>query len=771
MDLPERIWYNQRRSMVTPSYRRLSTLGFGQPVRVFLFLFALLVTLSGASTAQNDRADSICESAEECFRAALVQTAPPESSSTLESRVHTQLERLTVVRERHPESVWAKRAGLLMGVLLIERDPADAIRFLSAAQRDFPLLEDYIRMWIGEALLRAGDARLAATLFESIPEAVPETLLSPRVAYRGGEAWSKAGQCAKVIDLLGQAVLLGPQDPAAPTALLSLAGCQVRENRPNDAQSSLRQIWVRYPHTPEAHEAMERLVQGGNGQTWQPTPDDLYERALAFFALALHEEAVDELQKFLAAAPTHPRRQEAQLKFGLALIRLKRYEQARQILQELAGERTTEAGEAAVWLARIHLRLDDGERLLALHQSLPRLSLSAEQKAAIIMFVGLWLEDKGQDDQAIVKYRQVMKIGEPAGQRLEALWRTGWIQYRTGRFLEAVETFQEVVKEKDDAQFTPQALYWMARALERQKDGKAADLYLQLCRQYPYTYYCQLAQSRAEPPIVMSVSDNGIPQASVQLPREARSEVGRDVHYRKAAELKLLGMDQDAARELASLIERYARDRDALLELSALLSEAGAHSQALRVARLHFRDSLERGGESAPSVLWSVAYPTAYLPTIRAQTGNQVDPYLVAAIIREESQYDALAVSRVGAVGLMQVMPATAQVIARKLGFPEVMRDDLFDQDTNIRFGSRYLEQLLRQFSGNVLHAVAAYNAGPVAVSAWILKLADKEPDEFVELIPFQETRQYVKRVLRSYREYHRLGRGACDTRFLDKAC
>ncbi|MBI4402454.1 MAG: transglycosylase SLT domain-containing protein [Nitrospirae bacterium] len=757
--------------MVTPSYRRLSTVVFGQPVRVFLFLLALFVALSGASSAQKDRSDLSCESAEECFRAALVQTAPPDASATLESRVRTQIERLKAVRERHPGSVWAKRAGLLMGVLLIEREPSDAVRFLRAAQRDFPLLEDYIRMWIGESLLRAGDARLAAILLESIPEAVPETLLGPRVAYRGGEAWYKAGQCSNVIDLLGQAVSLGPQDPAAPSALLSLADCQIHENRPADAQSSLRQIWVRYPHTPEAREAMDRLARDGNGHAWRPAPDDLYERALSFFALALHEEAVDELQKFLAAAPTHPRRQEARLKFGLALIRLKRYEQARQVLQELASERTTEASEAAVWLARIHLRLDDGERLLALHQSLPKLSLSAEQKAAIIMFVGMWLEDQGQYDQAIVKYRQVVKIGEPAGQRLEALWRTGWIQYRTGRFREAVETFQEVVKDKDDAQFTPQALYWMARALERQKSGKAADLYLELCRQYPYTYYCQLAQSRVELPIVMSLSDNGIPQASAQLPREARSEVGRDVHYRKAAELKLLGMDQDAARELASLIERYARDRDALLELSALLSEAGAHSQALRVARLHFRDSLERGGESAPSVLWNVAYPTAYLPTIRAQTGNQVDPYLVAAIIREESQYDARAVSRVGAVGLMQVMPATAQAMARKLGFPDVMRDDLFDQDTNIRFGSRYLEQLLRQFSGNVLHAVAAYNAGPVAVSAWILKLTDKEPDEFVELIPFQETRQYVKRVLRSYREYHRLGRGGCDTRFLDKVC
>lgn len=119
----------------------------------------------------------------------------------------------------------------------------------------------------------------------------------------------------------------------------------------------------------------------------------------------------------------------------------------------------------------------------------------------------------------------------------------------------------------------------------------------------------------------------------------------------------------------------------------------------------------------------------------------------------------------------MQVMPVTAQQVARKHGLPDVGRDDLFDQDTNIRVGARYVEQLLQQFNGNVMHTVAAYNAGPQAVAGWIAKSNGRAPDEWVELIPYQETRQYVKRVLRSYREYHRLGGSVCAVRFLDKAC
>jgi soluble lytic murein transglycosylase len=142
------------------------------------------------------------------------------------------------------------------------------------------------------------------------------------------------------------------------------------------------------------------------------------------------------------------------------------------------------------------------------------------------------------------------------------------------------------------------------------------------------------------------------------------------------------------------------------------------------------------------------------------QAAQSVDPDLLSAIIREESQYDERAVSRVGALGLMQVMPATANTVAKKLGMAEVKRDDLFDEETNVRIGARYVAQLLEQFSGNIIYTVAAYNAGPQAVSGWIAKYGQREPDEFVELIPYQETRLYVKRVLRSYREYQRLRQG-----------
>ncbi len=745
-------------------------------LRALLLLCPLMacLILTGSSHALTDRAEGACESAEDCFRSAVSQATLPAPGLAGLDRVQAPpatIERLRSLQEKHAGSVWARRAGLLIGVLLIERDPADAVLYLKAAQRDLPVLEDYIRLWTADAFLKMGEAARAAALFEYIPEAVPDTLLVNRLAYRGGEAWYKAEQCPPAMELLGRALAGAPQDPTAPASLLILADCQLRANRTADGLASLRQIWVRYPQTPEAREAASRLARIAGGEGWGPTADDLYGRALSFLTLALHEEAVEALQKFLAVAPNHPKRSEARLKLGTALVRLKRYDQARQVFQSLAAERMEESDEAAVWLARVYLRQGEGDKLLALPQSLPRLSLSDEQKTAIQMLGGMWLEDQSRYDQALAKYRQVARGREGNGQKAEALWRIGWIHYRTGQLAQAGETFQELLAGKDDPQFTPQTLYWLARTLDRQQDRKATDLYLRLCRQYPFTYYCQLAQGRTPSPGLLQVSATALSSDPPSSSPEGRSGVVKDAHYQKAVELKLLGLDQEAARELAWLIERYAKDRAVLIDLSALLSEAGAYYHALRVARLHFRDNLERGGDSVPQALWSVAYPTVYLPTIRVHAGASVDPYLVAAIIREESQYDARAVSRVGAVGLMQVMPATAQAVAKKQGFSDVGRDDLFDQETNIRVGVRYLEQLLQQFSGNPVHAVAAYNAGPQAVNAWIAKNGSREMDEFVEQIPYQETRQYVKRVLRAHREYHRLGGQSCAARFLDKVC
>ncbi|HEX6532641.1 MAG TPA: transglycosylase SLT domain-containing protein [Nitrospira sp.] len=724
----------------------------------------LLFLSSGGGSAALSTEPEICDPPEPCFQAAALPKERLGKVWTKEQVLTLKLERLQRLIERFPDTVWAKRAGLLSGVLSVETNPSAAIPFLRDAQRDFPVLDDYIRLWLAQAQLNLGEAKEAAVLLESIPLAVPDSNILARAAYKTGEAWYQASACQEATVWFTKAVAMNDKDPSTPQAYLRRAACRLRDKNVAEGRDLLQQLWVRFPYAPEAKEAEALLSSNLGGETWVVQPADRLTRAQAFLGQSFHAEAIEELKKFLAADPNSPRRSDAKLKLGIAQVRLKQYDQARETFRTLTKEAGPESHEATVWLARVYLRQGQGDKLLEAARVLPATSLSAEQKGQITLFVGMWLEDQKQFDEAITKYHLVGRQGDPASQRAEGLWRVGWVNYRTGRYREAGDHWRALA-EQHDSEFEPQALYWMGRAAEQNQLPEAQEHYTKLCQRHRFTYYCQLARERMKTsPVpdasleVAGVSSEPLKDGDAAAIGATRVDIAQQTAYRRAIELKTLGLDADAAQEVTVLTDRYSREPDALVALSTMLNEVGAYHQALRLARARFRDQLERtGGTFAPS-LWSVAYPTGLLPTIKLQGAKGVDPYLIAAIIREESQYDVKAVSRVGAIGLMQVMPATANNVAQRVGLPTVRREDLFDQETNIRIGVRYVEQLMEQFSGNVVYTIASYNAGPLAVGNWVAQYRGQGQDEFVELIPYQETRQYVKRVLRSYREYVRLG-------------
>ena len=130
---------------------------------------------------------------------------------------------------------------------------------------------------------------------------------------------------------------------------------------------------------------------------------------------------------------------------------------------------------------------------------------------------------------------------------------------------------------------------------------------------------------------------------------------------------------------------------------------------------------------------------------------NSLNPFLIHAIIKEESAYRADVVSRAGAVGLMQLMPSTGYKISREAGPNDYNTPSLFRSEVNISLGSRYLKKLVEGSKGKIPLAIASYNAGPNVVSSWVSRYGTEEMDEFIEKIPYPETRNYVKKVLRSY--------------------
>jgi soluble lytic murein transglycosylase len=151
-------------------------------------------------------------------------------------------------------------------------------------------------------------------------------------------------------------------------------------------------------------------------------------------------------------------------------------------------------------------------------------------------------------------------------------------------------------------------------------------------------------------------------------------------------------------------------------------------------------------------------FPVDFEATVRQEaSASKIDPLLVFSLIKQESAYSEGAESRVGALGLMQLMPETAVLVAGKSGAPQPRPADLLKGETNIRLGVRYLGDLLNRYNGNLLHALAAYNAGPERVDVWVKQWNTVAAPEFVEMIPFEETRNYVKSIVRNYAFYARL--------------
>jgi soluble lytic murein transglycosylase len=246
--------------------------------------------------------------------------------------------------------------------------------------------------------------------------------------------------------------------------------------------------------------------------------------------------------------------------------------------------------------------------------------------------------------------------------------------------------------------------------------------------------------------------------APPRLPQPAIPErLAAERRWRAAAELRRLDLAPQAAAEIGSLVPGYTDDRAALIGLGRLLYELGDYSRSLGVLRNYFGDVLERGGDEVPLEFWEQAYPVKLIRDIRERlVDGSADPYLVASVMREESAFDRAAISKVGAIGLMQLMPYTAEWVAKQIGFGDYSRERLFEAETSIRLGGWYLGHLGREFSGDSILTIASYNAGPEAVAQWLPNRPD-EMDEFIESIPFAETRNFTKRVLRSLREFRRV--------------
>jgi len=368
------------------------------------------------------------------------------------------------------------------------------------------------------------------------------------------------------------------------------------------------------------------------------------------------------------------------------------------------------------------------------------------------------LESAGRYEEAAARYDAVARElgGEFAG---EAVFRAGFARLRAGDLRGAIAAWE------GGGAREARTSYWLGRAFEDRGDAEAAQrAYLDALAVQPRAFHGIEARRALE----MDVGGDGRYRAlAAPAPVDwteleawlatIRPGTLSDLAS-EAPELALVGLGSRAAETIALAAAR-TNDPWALLSLARTATEAGLPAQVSAMA-VGIQEILGITDAALPEELARLKYPLGY-PGLLEEHGraNGLDPLFLAALIHQESRWDATAVSVADAVGLTQVIPPTAAWIAGRLG-REIALGELFRPATSIEFGAYYLGVQLQDF-GDAHHALAAYNGGPSNVERWAL-VASWPPADFVETIVFQETRDYVQLVMEHYAWYRALyGEGA----------
>ncbi|MCC6277255.1 MAG: transglycosylase SLT domain-containing protein [Oligoflexia bacterium] len=243
------------------------------------------------------------------------------------------------------------------------------------------------------------------------------------------------------------------------------------------------------------------------------------------------------------------------------------------------------------------------------------------------------------------------------------------------------------------------------------------------------------------------------------------------VRFERAQELLDLGFQSFARLELRQL-EKSRLHSSYLLKLVEYYQKAGEYHRAADIAFNFFRGTRESQAMDGNSLLWTAAFPQAYASSvIRYSDQVGISPQFTWSIMRAESGFRENIHSFAGAIGLMQIIPPTARRVAESIKLGSFRKEMLTDPDTNIRIGTWYLKKLDRMVGGNLALVAASYNAGPHRVQGWLKDFGGIDLDEFIEHIPFIETRGYVKKVLGNYNIYqHIYKKESTSLHFVTKA-
>ncbi|HEX2917072.1 MAG TPA: transglycosylase SLT domain-containing protein [Edaphobacter sp.] len=363
-------------------------------------------------------------------------------------------------------------------------------------------------------------------------------------------------------------------------------------------------------------------------------------------------------------------------------------------------------------------------------------------------------------EQAIRHYGLLVQMFPRSTYAPSAHWRCAWLNYRVRRYGEAARLMDEQIVRYAAGIEAPTALYWRARIYEDEEHnpGQAANYYRSLVSNYVNYYYAELARKRLavlgkvisvpDSPVLASVQQREIPSLTDDLPED-------EPHLIKARLLANAALNEYIAPEIQAAPDSAEWGALAEARIYASYGETTRALQSLKRSKISF---FALPMDQVPDLYWQLLFPRPYWSDLVTNAEkNGLDPFLVASLIRQESEFNAGAVSRAHAYGLMQLLPSVGKSLARKQHMRSFSTAQLLNPSVNLQLGTLNLSEVLSRYGGQPEYALAAYNAGDVPVRQWMAAGDYKDIAEFVESIPYTETREYVQSILRNRMFYQAL--------------
>jgi len=662
----------------------------------------------------------------------------------------------------------ASAAWLALGhAYLLDRKFTDAVAALKNADREGTALDDYAAYLTAQAYLQGNMLPQAEPILAGFIARYPDSIFVPQIPVLQANLLIQQG------DPQAALAALNPHkaEPAAnkPDFQLALARANLMAGNTALAQKLFTHVYLDYPLSSEATLARAQLVTSGAIDS-MPI-GQRRRRADALYSAHRYSDAEQEYDS-LSRSPSLTDGAHNDMLVAAAACRWKLHTLRKEELDNLP-DTNDDAGARRLYLLMELARdkNDTGVQQSIVTQMESRFPTSPWLAEALYSSGNMYLLSK--DYPTAVRYYVDLSTRFPkscesphkgpcSNYSPSAHWRAAWLTYRLGDYTEAASMMDDQIREYAGGQEIPAALYWRARLYADQEHNPAMAIkyYRTVARVYRHYYYADMAEQRLAQ---LGAADSDAPTGSAALdalqpedvPELSDDVPDQDPHLVKARLLANAGLNEYISPEIQAADGSDEWGGFAEAQIYASYGEAW---RAMRIMKRAVPYYTSAPIDEIPLAYWRILFPQTYWNIIKQNAAqNNLDPYMVASLIRQESEFNPTAVSYANAWGLMQLLPRVGKTLAKQQGIRHFQTRDLLDPATNIRLGCLYLRQTLDQFGDRPEYAFAAYNAGDSRVADWQAAGQFHDIDVFVESIPFTQTRNYVQAILRNESIYRDL--------------